>query len=301
VEQWSAADPANRRELEAMLAIWSAGRAGPEPGGPSGGTEVDVDAAWRKVKARIDASDERGKVIPLWRPMLRWAAAAAVIVGLFALGRFLMQPQGSFVASAENVKATLQDSTRVILSPGSQMDVRMGDERRIAMSGKAWFEVARDEQHAFIVRTEDMLVTVLGTGFEVNAYDSAQVWSVRVRHGRVRVEAGGDQVELREGERVSFDRKSGLLQRGKPVTVETWGERIVRFENAPMSEVTQELQRMYHVRVDLSNDVLRDCRLTTTFDDQTIEEVLQVISIQFTLQVSRLASDHYVLIGDACQ
>jgi transmembrane sensor len=293
VEQWAAADLANRRELEAMLAIWSESE-GADP-------EIDVDAAWQQVKERIGESEGHGKVIPLWRgPMVRWAAAAAVIVGLFALGHLFVSPQEAFVAFADRLTSTLSDSTHVVLSPNSRMAVRMGDERRIALHGQAWFEVARDVTHPFIVQAEDLQVTVLGTGFEVSAYDSANVWSVRVRHGRVRVQAQDQQVELGAGERVRYDRGTGSLTREGPVSVETWGDRIVRFENAPMSEVAGELQRMFHVRVDLSNEALGRCRLTATFENERIEDVLHVISGTFGLRLSQPASDHFVLEGDGC-
>jgi transmembrane sensor len=54
------------------------------------------------------------------------------------------------------------------------------------------------------------------------------------------------------------------------------------------------------VRVDLSNEGLRNCPLTTTFENETIEEVLRVISLTFKLQISRLSNDHYVLDGNGC-
>ena len=81
VERWAAAADANRRELDATLAIWSMS------GDPA--PSVDVDAAWNKVRSRISASAGGGRVIPLWRrTAFRWAAAA-VVIGLFGVIRLL--------------------------------------------------------------------------------------------------------------------------------------------------------------------------------------------------------------------
>lgn len=293
VERWAASADANRRELDAMLAIWSMS------GDPA--PSVDVDVAWNKVRSRISAGTGGGRAIPLWRrTAFRWAAAAAVVVGLFGVIRVLSPSEQDLVAYAEPVTSRLNDSSEVVLSPGSRMEARMGRERSIALQGKAWFEVARDAGHPFIVRSGDLEVTVLGTGFEVNAYDTSSVWSVRVRHGRVRVEAGGEQVELTAGERVRFDRRTGAFARQGPVTVEAWGERIVQFQNAPMSEVLVELQRIYHVRVDLSNEALAKCRLTATFEGEPIDQVLRVIAGTFGLRVTKPAPDNYLLEGDGC-
>lgn len=293
VERWAAAADANRRELDAMLTIWSMS------GDPA--PSADVDAAWNKVRSRMETGGGGGRVIPLWqRTAFRWAAAAAVVVGLFGVIRVLSPSEQDLVAYAEPVTSRLTDSSEVVLSPGSRLEARMGHERSIALQGKAWFEVARDTEHPFIVRSGDLEVTVLGTGFEVNAYDTSKVWSVRVRHGRVRVDAGGEQVELTAGDRVRFDRGTGAFAREGPVTVEAWGDRIVQFQNAPMSEVVVELQRIYHVRVDLSNEALAKCRLTATFEGEPIDQVLRVISGTFGLRVAKPAPDNYVLEGDGC-
>ncbi len=291
VEAWAAADPANQRELEALRAIWELGSEAP--------ADVDVDRAWSKVQERITTAERKGRIIPIWSQGARWAAAAAVLIGLFVVGRSFTASE-VLVASSESTSSTLEDSTQVLLSPNSRMTVAMGSERHISLEGEAWFEVARDEAHPFVVEAGDLEVTVLGTGFEVSAYDTSGTWTVRVRHGRVRVEADTQRVELTAGERVVLDRGTGRLAKGVPVTTETWGERIVRFENAPMSEVSAELQRMFHVRVDLSTEALGQCRLTATFENEPIEQVLRVISGTFGLSVERPANDHYVLRGDGC-
>ncbi len=262
---------------------------------------VDVDSAWNAVRSRMEGGAARGRVLPLWqRVPVRWAAAAAVVIGLFGVIRLLSPDQQDLVAFAEPVTSRLEDSTEVVLSPGSRLEARMASERSIALQGRAWFEVKRDEQHPFIVRSGGLEVTVLGTGFEVSAYDTSTVWTVRVRHGRVRVEAGEERVELVAGERVHFDRGTGVFAREGPVTVEAWGDRIVQFQNAPMSEVVTELQRIYHVRIDLQNEAVGTCRLTATFENEPIDQVLGVIAGTFGLRVLRPAKDHYSLDGDGC-
>lgn len=292
VEAWAAADAVHRRELDAMLSIWELG-AGPSP-------EVDVDAAWLKLSDRMRSQNGKGRVITFRDRRGWWAAAAAVLIGLFFVGRSLTNTSETLVAGVETTTSVLDDSTRVVISPNSRLEVSMGRTRHVELTGQAWFEVARDEKHPFVVRSDDLKVTVLGTGFEVSAYDTAGTWTVRVRHGRVRVEADTQRVELTAGQRVILDRATGRLLAGTSVTTETWGDRIVRFENAPMSEVTAELQRMFHVRVDLANEAMGRCRLTATFENETIEQVLRVIAGTFGSSVEHPANDHYVLRGDGC-
>lgn len=293
VEQWADAAPENRRELDAMLTIWELGSEAP--------AGVDVDAAWTKVQARMEGEGAGGRVIALWRSnAVRWAAAAAVLVGLFLLARDFGVDEQEMVAAAQATTSFLDDSTAVVLSPNSRLESRMGSERHITLHGKAWFEVKRDENHPFVVDAGELRITVLGTGFDVAAYDTADQWTVRVRHGRVRVQAKDQVIELSANERASFDRRTGELKRGVPVTVEAWGDRIIQFQNAALGDVAAEIERIYHVRIELMNEAVGRCRLTASFEEEPIDQVLRVIGGTFGLRVSSVAADHFQLDGDGC-
>jgi transmembrane sensor len=169
VERWAAADPANAKELEAMARAWR------WSAGASALPEVDVDAAWQKVQKRIEENTSGGKVVRM-RPMQRfapWLAAAAVVAGLFFAARILfVSGTQDYSATAQVVHAVLNDSSRVVLSPHSGMTASIGDRRSITLSGQAYFEVARDTAKPFTVQAGEVLITVLGTGFDVLAYDS---------------------------------------------------------------------------------------------------------------------------------
>lgn len=295
VEQWVAASVQNKRELEAMRDAWEMSANG------SALPYVDIDAAWERVIRRIDGRPN-ARVIPIGRTRaVRWLTAAAVITGLVFLVRMLLAPGAQEVmAEAEHVTETLEDSSLVVLSPRSELKARFGKERQVALRGEAYFEVERDEARPFIVEAGDLRVTVLGTGFEVTAYDTSASAMVRVRHGRVRVEANGDTLVLAAGERARYDRHRHFLQREAAPPMEVWGERILQFERVPLIEVAGELGRIYNVRIDLANEGLTRCQLTATFEDEPLDAVLRVIAETFGLRVHAVGTGHYVLDGDGC-
>ena len=297
VEDWAAASPENALELERMRKLWDLGaEAQAVP-------EVDVDAAWGRVEARIAEAEGRGRVRPIgggtnWT---RWMAAAAVVAGLVFAARWFMQPRAmEHFAQAEAVEVRLGDNSRSVLSPGSQLEEHMGKRRDIRLQGEAYFEVQRDEQRPFIVDAGDVLVTVLGTAFEVSAYDTSEVVRVRVRSGRVRVAAGDDALELGAGERAVFHKQRHFLERRPAPPAEVWGIRILHFEGATLAQVAAQLERVYRVRITLANDQLASCRLTAEFDDEPIDTILSVIAETFGLQVERSADGTYILNGDGC-
>ena len=297
VEHWASADPANAKELEGMLRAWRwSANAATLP-------EVDVDAAWRKVQARVAENAFGGRVVRM-RPMQRfapWLAAAAVVAGLFFAARILLVPGAQdYSATAEVTHAVLKDSSRVVLSPHSEMTASIGGKRSITLKGQAYFEVARDTAKPFTVKAEEVLVTVLGTGFEVSAYDTSATVLVKVRHGHVRVQVEGSELDLLAGDAASYDRATKRLKRVALPSSVVWGDRILQFEEAPMTEVVQRLETIYGVNIELGNPAVGACRLTADFDNESIDRILSVIADTFGITVKKGRPDHYTLNGDGC-
>jgi ferric-dicitrate binding protein FerR (iron transport regulator) len=123
---------------------------------------------------------------------------------------------------------------------------------------------------------------------------------VRVREGRVQVVAGPDTLILRGGEQAQYDRVGRQLERSVNGPLEHWGDKLLQFEQAPLPMVVAELQRRYGVEVELGNAPIAACRLTATFDDETVETVLQVIADTFGLRVVHLAPGRFRLEGNGC-
>lgn len=294
VERWAQADPANAKELEALQRAWQ--WAGQEPSLP----EVDVDAAWRQVLRKAEAMPAKGRVLPLRRPV-RWLAAAAVAAGLVLVARLLFMSQGqAFTTSGDYLASTLADSSTVVLSPHSRLEAAMDGRRAITLRGKAYFEVKRDAARPFTVEAGPVQVTVLGTGFEVSAYDTSKVVRVAVRHGHVRVAVPGDTVELLTGEVAGFERNTGRLRRMALPSSAVWGDRIVQFKDAPMDEVVRRLEDMYRVRIELGAPAIAKCRLTADFDNEDIGRVLNVVAETFGLTLEQPGRRQYILKGDGC-
>lgn len=295
VERWAAAAPANAQELERSRLIWEGGASGsPLP-------DVNTDAAWARLATRMDDEKSAGRMVPIGGRVLRYVAAAAALVGLIFGATMLLGPSTEeLVADASPITAKLSDSSRVALSVGSRIEARMGEQRKVTLHGQAYFEVKKDAEHPFVVTAEELTVTVLGTAFEVIAYDTATTMQVRVREGRVQVVVAADTVVLVAGEHVRFDRKRAVLERESAGPVERWGVRTLQFEQAPLALVAEQLRERYGVEVELANEAIGHCALTATFEEEPVETVLQVIAETFGLQVRVIGPGRYSLDGDGC-
>lgn len=294
VEAWAASADENAQELRAMQRLWSVG------GEASSYPEADTDAAWRRIEARMDEheslrSDSKGRAS--WRV---WLAAAAIIGGIvFAVRLFEQTPAEHYAAKEQAVAFDLSDGSKAVLASGSRLEARMGSTRMMRLEGSAYFDVRRDTTHPFVIEAGDLEVMVLGTSFEVSAYDSASQSVVRVRSGRVRVVAGNDTLVLGAGEHARYHKDRHFLERAAALPIETWGLRVLQFEGASLDQVAAQLQRLYHVRIEWRNEAIARCRLTAEFDDESIERIVAVIAETFSLQVERTGKG-YLLDGKGC-
>ncbi len=295
MHEWAEADPEHARELLRIRMIWQ-----------DGGLRhfsVDVDAAWEKVNARMEGGSVGADVIPITgrsRP-LRWIAAAALFAGLIMGVRYLFEGSSiQLMATTEFVRTMLPDSSAIVLSPNSRLEARIRGDRHIELNGEAYFEVKRDEQRPFIVETDGVTVTVLGTAFEVSAFDTSSSIMVRVRHGKVRVVAGADSVVLPGGEYARYHKGAHFLERMPAPPSEVWGDRIIQFHDTPLAQVVEQLQTLFKVRVQLGNGTLARCTLTATFEDEPIDYILRVIADTYGATLNMEAIGSYTLIGDGC-
>jgi ferric-dicitrate binding protein FerR (iron transport regulator) len=297
VEEWAALSQANGEELRRIQAAWDLSGSGQVR------AEVDVDAAWSAVAERISDQEGKGRVRSIrWSSeRLRWVAAAAVVTGVVFAVLWAFQPRTEHYAATSAMQdVLLPDRSRVVIAPGSALEVRMAGEREVGLRGSAYFEVQRDEARPFIVNTGDVQVTVLGTAFEVSAFDTASAITVRVRSGKVRVQAGDRTVDLVAGEHAVYNKDRHLLERTAGPPAEVWGWRVLQFEEAPLALVVEQLKRIYHVDIDLRNPKLARCVLTAEFDDESVSTILEVIAETFDLQLDQAPDGTYLLNGEGC-
>jgi fecR protein len=177
----------------------------------------------------------------------------------------------------------LADGTSVILN--SETRVRFpnsftGAERKIFLSGEAYFNVARDEKRPFLVEFLGGTVRVLGTRFNVKAYMNQSTYATLVS-GKVEVVSGRDSVVLKPGELceiVAADRSLSVRE-ADLMTVLAWKNGDFVFKNASLEQVMDELARWYDAEIVYDSSEFRGMKFHIYMDRaKTLEEALDVIS-----------------------
>ena len=188
-------------------------------------------------------------------------------------------------------RLTLADGTKVWLNSKTELRYPVtfnGEERKVFLTGEAYFEVTHDEGHPFIVSTDNMNVKVYGTEFNVNTYQKGVIQTTLV-NGKVgiRVNSTGKEVILKPNQMAEFEEQSGTVQVKDvdPYAYIAWRNGEFVFERETIEEIMERLSRWYDVKVFYTNESVKQKRFTGVIDRyDDIEQVLRLIEGPATLR-----------------
>jgi len=154
-------------------------------------------------------------------------------------------------------QVTLPDGTKAWLNAGSTLRYPTrfsGSARQVEVHGEVYFEVTKNASMPFKVRVADKAeVQVLGTHFNINAYDNEQSINTTLLEGSVKVKAGASELLLRPGQQAQLGKEQNAhLKVSKDVNIEkvmAWKNGLFNFEGATLEEVMKQLERWYNIEV----------------------------------------------------
>lgn len=292
MQAWLDEDPAHEELLERAQAAWIAS------GDVYQAYTPDTTAAWQAIGRRTGARRiSATSVVALstktsrrtW--LLRAAALVGLVVGLVFLVRLLNLTGRSGLAETstglrETKHLVLADGTQVWLNQRTTLryDEAFDDSvRAVYLSGEAFFDVARNESQPFRIVSGGAVVQVLGTSFNVQAPSADTAVVVTVVSGVVSLadqDNGQERVVLGKGQQGIYrvtDQSVTQVATVAPNAL-AWRTRQLDFQNRPLSEVGALLEKAYR-QVVVVDPAVADLTLTTEFDDQPLEEVLEVIAL----------------------
>ena len=174
----------------------------------------------------------------------------------------------------------LADGSRVWLNAETRLRYPVafaGTERRVELTGEAYFEVSKDATRPFIVRANGVDVRVLGTSFNVAAY-GAEVVTTLVE-GRVAVEAGSERVTLEPDRQAVWDGERMEVRQVDASNYGLWRKGIFYFEDRRLEEILDALARWYGVEVFYVNPETKDMRFTVEIKRyENIDAILRRIA-----------------------
>ncbi|KAF2328684.1 FecR family protein [Flavobacterium ginsenosidimutans] len=178
----------------------------------------------------------------------------------------------------------LADGTKVFLNAVSSIKYPTqfnGDERTVELEGEAYFEVAKDKSKPFIVKSDNQKIQVLGTHFNVHAYNNEAIIKTTLLEGSVAVAFRNQTAILKPGQQSNITENSTKIT-VKEVDTEAaiaWTNGRFKFDNADLKSVMKQLERWYGIKVEYRGDV-SDVRFNGgTFRNKNLSEVLKVLEL----------------------
>ncbi|MGE7774476.1 FecR family protein [Chitinophaga sp. NPDC101104] len=250
---------------------------------------------------------------PRWRKL--WLAAVPLAAALcagawFWIGNGKSEDKGwSTVQTRKGSKSklTLPDGTEVVLNAGSSLSYAEGfrdGAREVRLNGEGYFKVAQNAEHPFIVTTNSVVVRVLGTEFNLQAYDSESKTETTLISGKVEVtvKKEGKSYLLEPRQKLAVvsnpppaktgpaavrnepaPPKVALLaadtdDRDSSLTAGAWVENRLVFNDEPLEILARRLERWYNVEVEIQDEALKQTRFTGSVENEPVSQILEILT-----------------------
>ena len=308
-EQFLEGDPLRNEELEVLRKLWK-NTSVYDSDAPS----TDVDVQWQRFSD--EAFSNGGKVIgisPWWKRLSRIAAIILLAATTVFTWRLVQRPVAQqshemLVSVDEGQKMVLlPDGSKVWLNENSEIRYDSHFEQRIvSLVGEGYFEVQHLESDApFQVIAGKAQTTVLGTAFNIRAYPTEENVSVDVLEGKVAFQelSAIEKVILEKGQGAAYMNLDRSIKHKASThfNAVAWKTGDLKFEDAELSQILRDLQRVYGAEFEVRDQVVLDCTFKSDFTDEKLEDVLDEIKFALKLTIDKHpANGIWIISGSGC-
>lgn len=228
-------------------------------------------------------------------------------------GKIVFLPQGDFANNGlpipskvwtNTVSTPLGGDYKIIMSDGSTIwlnagstlqypSVFSGNERKVQLTGEAFFEVAHNPAMPFYVEVEGTKIKVLGTKFNVNAYQNEEALKTTLIEGKVLISKGNNELVLNPGEQaVTFGNSNVIQKRTANVEeVVAWKNGFFQFERADIATIMRQVSRWYNIEVVFEgkiNPIDFSGKISKNVPAQTVLRILEEGGMHFEIYPNKI-------------
>ena len=271
----------------------------------------------------------QGKSIPWKRLYIAAALAGLILISGLALFRWPYRDSQRLQVAVEQLsvpygmpkKMILPDSSVIWLNAGSHIryaDNFAQNDREVYLEGEAYFNVKHDAKHPFLVHAGNIVIEVLGTEFNVQAYYDEDHIETTLIKGKVQVQIAGKPDKkivltsnekltvinenfslsgksLKERKELSFKVQEVVpLQTTTPIPEVAWLQDKLAFQNEPFAGLAKKLERRYDVHIVFKDSLLEKERLSGVFENETIQKALTILQMTTPFQYKIQDSTVYI-------
>lgn len=184
---------------------------------------------------------------------------------------------------------TLSDGTKVWLNSNSSLkypSAFSASERRVELTGEAYFEVSKNKQKPFIVETSLQKVEVLGTKFNINAYDDESSTQTSLAEGSVRVSCNNNTALLRPGQQSTLTDQNIAVRSINMDQVLDWKNGDFNFSNNNLKEIMRKISRWYNIDVIFEGPISQETYVAQISRKKRLNDVLRALQLSGSIKYS---------------
>ena len=248
----------------------------------------------------ITLKTETGQVVELQEQVQKELKTDdGTLVGKY-LGKDIIYQQGSrhaekyvmhelAVPRGKRIDLVLADGTKVWLNSESVLKYPTnfsGKDRTVVLEGEAFFEVQKNQNKPFLVKTSDLTVRVLGTSFNLSSYKSDEEIKLTLEEGQVAMYKKENSFDLNKAvmvkpnQHASFNKKMNhkiKLRSCNPDQYSSWRFGKLQFRNEKLMYLIPKLERWYDVSIVNENEKIKSILFTGSFDNENILQVMETL------------------------
>lgn len=275
-------------------------------------SEEDVLNAETKLHRKISTTILTNRFIAIWKSI------AAVLLIPLILSLFVLNSRNDeikstaqntyqeiYVQPGSRLIVTLPDNSKIWLNAGSKLKYPLAftsDERRVYLDGEAFFEVNSNPDYPFIVNATNMEVMATGTSFNVETYTNENTVAVTLVEGKVTLNLNTveqEKIQIQPNQRFVLDKTKNKFRIDtiEAENLQKWKDGILIFRDERLENVFSRLGRTFNVNIVINDSVLKDQLYRATFQDESLERILQLIEktapISYVREEKSFKNNHF--------
>ncbi len=306
LQEWLGESAEHQEKYADIQKIWTLSGEGQEI------INMNVGHEWSRFQERMQKNEvvkQPAKVRPMWSKVFMRSAAAVAFLSI-AFWMYQVVNTGNDIktiyAKAEKKEITLPDNSVVWLNKNSEITYsEKFEERLIQLKGEAFFDVQKKNGATFTIETAKTKTQVLGTSFNVRAYENEPQTEVVVFTGKVSFDGLDDDKEailLLPDDKGVYEKRNQQLEKegNEDLNVIAWKQNKLRFKGDLLEQIIPLAETFYNIKIKVDNPAILKCDFNGTFDQLTADEAMESLAYGLSLQLDKKAG-RYELSGKGCQ
>lgn len=260
---------------------------------------------------KIQISHTSPKNVLHWKNIIRYAAVIALfIVCGIQIYNFVKPDTGLLmntisVPSGQRVNVLLSDGTNVWLNSGSKMKypasfTNKKGKRVITLDGEGYFEVTKDTRRPFVVQTDKYNIEVLGTKFNVDAYNKTSSFSAALMEGSIQISEKSEpdnKIILHPLQKADYIDGQLVVDKIQNYDIYRWKEGLLCFEHIAFNDLMKEFEKTYDIQIINENKHLDNYICSGKFRiSDGVDFILQVLQRDVSFRFKRNENNTIIYI-----